>query len=200
MRKRCLGLLLLTVLAHAAARAERDTGYTDSPVLPAYCRDTRDGTAQDPGRVAHYRRIYGDLFGHMHHYCRGLYAFHQALMIRDDRMLREAEYGTAVREFDYVLASMAPDSILKPELLTRKGTALRALGSNAEAGRCFAQAMQLQPDYLPAYVALANHFVQLGAPDEAARVLREGLVQVPGAAILERKLAALDELASPGRP
>jgi Tfp pilus assembly protein PilF len=57
-------------------------------------------------------------------------------------------------------------------------------GETAKAEQAFRQALRLQPDFIPAYVNLADMYRSLGQEDEAAKVIDQGLRVAPNNANL----------------
>jgi hypothetical protein len=54
------------------------------------------------------------------------------------------------------------------------------------------RAINLRPDYWPAYVALSDYFANLGSFEDAREWLRKGLEAAPQSQALARRLAELD--------
>jgi len=167
--------------------------YTDSEFLPEYCRHSRDGENVDPVMKEEYFRIFGDGFNHMHHYCRGLFALHEAAQITDNQNRRDGRYQRATIEFNYVLVHSPKSLVLRPEILVKKGLALLAIDRDVDAIKCFQEAVSLRPDYVPAYVALSNYLKRIGEDAEARRVLEAGLTQAPNNGFLQGKLSELGD-------
>jgi Tfp pilus assembly protein PilF len=83
--------------------------------------------------------------------------------------------------------------VLLPEMLTRKGEALTYLKQYAEAEQVLRKAIELKPDYWPAYVHLAESFIDRKKPDAAKDVLRQGLSRSDEKRVLQRMLDELDK-------
>jgi tetratricopeptide (TPR) repeat protein len=182
----------------AATQPAWSKGYTNSDFLPEYCKHTKDGEIKDPGQIRQYEQIFGPAFSHMHHYCRGLLALHEAAQITDNPMLRDGKFRGATGEFNYVLSRSDDSFVLRPEILVKKGMAALAVDDDIEAIKSFREAILLRPDYVPAYVALSNYLLKMGDRIEARRVLEAALEHAPNNAYLRDKLSELDDVKQPG--
>lgn len=130
----------------------------------------------------------------LHHYCDGLKA-----MLRGNSNMRESKYwaGIAVRVFEGMaqLPNWA-SCPLRPEAYVNAGKVLlrqRAQGgaSSGEAVVDFRKALELNPDYLAAYYALSDYYVDLGDKKKALSVVNEGLRHVPHSKGLLRRFKEL---------
>ena len=117
----------------------------------------------------------------LHHYCDGLKA-----AIRANAIGHEGKYwlNLAVVDFKSMVAdwgSRAPTCSVRPDLYTQLGKALlRQNRANAAAAVVnFKQALELQKDFLPAYYALAQVYIDLGQKKEALSAVEEGLKYAP---------------------
>ena len=136
-----LWLLLYATSAYAYKGDDRVPGPVELRLLPAYCGDTQIisrlyDRQQAPGNYdAHTKPfidLYGEDFWHMHHYCFGLNRVIQADRAFDSAT-RNRRLEESIGEYDYVIKSIRPDSILQPELHTRKGMSLVRLKRTAAA-------------------------------------------------------------------
>lgn len=122
----------------------------------------------------------------LNHYCDGLKA-----MIRVDKYQIQNQVESrywlerAVGAFESVLDGHWEEKCpLKPEAHVNLGRALLRQGGNtgASSGKAvenFMQAMAIQPNYVPAYYALSDYYIQLGDKKKALSVVEEGLKYVP---------------------
>jgi tetratricopeptide (TPR) repeat protein len=133
----------------------------------------------------------GDGYMHIHHYCYGLMLVSRGNRAQDAR-LRLACYRAAISNFDYVIRDWSNTFPLKPEAYLRKGMTLRLSGNNVAAVTEFANAIQIKPNYTPAYAALIDLQLDLGNREEAEKMLEAGLAQVPDSAILTKKKADME--------
>ncbi len=103
----------------------------------------------------------GKDFMHVHHYCWALILVgrgNQSVSVSN----RLANYKAAIANFDYVIRDVSSTFALKPEVFLRKGMTLRLMGEDAAASKEFVNAIQIKPDYTPAYAALIDLQLDLG--------------------------------------
>ena len=198
-----------TVIAGIIAVADQDRSSPYDPgeiaKMPRYCKYTQSYRQEviggnDPTQIAKYERLMGPsispnvpMFGHMHHYCNGVWKTNRASLISQGQGARTILLRSSIEEFDYVIAR-APDTfILLPEILTKKGETLVQLGQGASARTTLSRAIELKPDYWPAYAALSEHYVKVGDVAKAREVLQKGLEVTPDEKALKRRLAELDK-------
>jgi tetratricopeptide (TPR) repeat protein len=129
----------------------------------------------------------------LHHYCDGLKA-----MIRVDYGNSDGRYWLeqAIQSFQSVTSEWERDGqgcSVRPEAYTKLGNALRR--QNRFAGPIaitdYKKALQLQKDYLPAYYALSDVYIQLGEKKEALGVVENGLRYYPDSKGLLRRFKQL---------
>jgi tetratricopeptide (TPR) repeat protein len=176
--------------------------------LPPYCIYTahfRENipAGMNPVESRRWQALFGEVFQTLHHYCWGLMYLHRAKFLAREERIRRFNFGAAIHDFDYVLnfveARKLYDFVLLPEILTRKGEALVGLGRGARAIAEFERAIELRPDYWPAYAQLADYYRDSGEVDRAREVLHAGLARSPDTPALTRRLKELDDtVARPG--
>ena len=117
----------------------------------------------------------------LHHYCDGLKA-----MIRVDRNRAESGHWlhNALGSFEGMVNDWehrAPTCSVRSDLYTQLGNALlRQNRANAAmAIENYQKALELRKDFLPAYYALSDAYINLGKKKEALSVVEEGLKYVP---------------------
>lgn len=167
--------------------------------LPPYCRYTQSFRASVPGgndqaQIQHLYDVMGQTFHALHHYCWGLMELNRALYLSRSEQVRSFYLGAAIGDFDYVLERSSEDFVLRPEILTKKGQSLIALGRGAAAVPILEHAIELKPDYWPPYVQLSEYYKGAGKLDKAREVLEQALLQSPGVESLKQRLAELDQL------
>jgi len=129
----------------------------------------------------------------LHHYCDALKA-----MVRADRNRAESRYwlNLAVDDFKGMVADWehrAPTCTVRPDLYTNLGNALLRQ-NKASAGMAvmnFNKALELKKDFLPAYYALSDVYLDTGKKKEALGVIEEGLKYVPDSKGLLRRFREL---------
>jgi tetratricopeptide (TPR) repeat protein len=161
----------------------------DTRLLPQYCKDRANGINR--AEFTKWRGTLGGVFEHIHHYCSGIYAEQKAKSVvgqqEKKRWLR-----SVAGEMQYVSKHCSTRCALYPELHTRWGWALAAGGETSDSIRHFQLAIRAKPKYVPAYAKLSDLYVDIKQPDEARRVLNEGLKAKPGSRMLQRRLQKLD--------
>ncbi|MCC7486346.1 MAG: tetratricopeptide repeat protein [Burkholderiales bacterium] len=166
-------------------------------LLPPYCRYTqifRDEVpgANDPARIKYWYGVLGGEFHHLHHYCWALtHANNATFASKLTTARRKALYGAAIREVNYVIRNSSPRFVLAPEILTKRGEWHARLDANASAIPDFAKAIELKPDYWPAYAGMSDMYQRAGDTARAREWLEKGLAQVPDSRALRQKLAEL---------
>jgi hypothetical protein len=130
-------------------------------------------------------------FSAFHHYCWALMYLRRASVATTEQDQMH-NYQAAVNNFVYVQRHASPQFPLMPEVNLRKGQALRLLGEDGAAAKEFTGAIQLKPDYTPAYAALIDLHLDLHDVQGAEHVLEQGLVHAPQSKILLQKKAELE--------
>jgi tetratricopeptide (TPR) repeat protein len=169
--------------------ASADAWRQDTKLLPQYCKDRAKGI--NSAEFAKWRGTLGETFIHIHHYCSGIYAEQKARSTVDQQK-RKRFLRTVKHEMQYVSRHCSKKCALYPELHNRWGWALVADGQPGEAIGHFNLAIQANPKYALAYARLSELFLDLNQPNEARRVLDEGLKAKPGSRMLQRRLRELE--------
>ena len=166
----------LLTLPHACLAQQFINELLESPAVP------------EPERVELLKTL-GHSFIHYHHYCWALLYEDRAARPGGDKF----NYHRAVDNLDYVIRNADPSFALLPEVYLQKGKVLERTGKGAAAVAEYRNALRANPDYTPAYVALARHYVDAGDSAAAGAVLAEGLARDPSSKVLADALAALGE-------
>jgi tetratricopeptide (TPR) repeat protein len=195
--------------SHVMAQA---AGITFSPtemaLLPEYCkytqyyRDRIDG-GRDPAKMKHWYAVFGGGLGEgtfhsMHHYCFGLTQINYAKFWVTSKQDRTFRLEQSIGEFNFVIISSQPGERMLPDLHTKTGESLIALGKAGLAVVQFERAIELKPDYWPPYAAMSDHYKATGNIKAAREYLERGLSAAPETKALTRRLAELD--AAYGKP
>jgi tetratricopeptide (TPR) repeat protein len=162
----------------------------DTKLLPPYCQERAKGW--ESAGYQKWRKTFGGLSVHIHHYCGGIYAEQKArsTIVKHDR----DRWLRAVKgEMAYVARHCTAGCVLYPELHSRWGWALGASGEPAGAIEHFQLAIRAKPGYLPAYAKLSDVYIENNQPDDARRVLSQGLEAKPESRMLTRRLKKLDD-------
>lgn len=206
-----LGALVILLAVPTWSAGQGIPGYPDSILefdprevarLPPYCIYTAHFRENVPGGMnkeesQQWQTILGDVFQTLHHYCWALMYLHRAKFLAPDARTRGWNYSSAIHDIDYVLnyvnAKGRHDFVLLPEILTKKGEALVGLGRGARAVAEFERAIELKPDYWPAFAQISDYYKSIGDLTKAREALESGLSRSPQAKGLERRLRELDE-------
>jgi tetratricopeptide (TPR) repeat protein len=178
----------ISILWHNLSAA--DEWRQDTRLLPQYCKDRAKGI--NSAAFTKWRGTLGEVYIHIHHYCNGIYAEQKAKNTINQRERKRWFTGVA-GEMQYVSRHCPASCGLYPELHTRWGWALAADGRPSEAIRHFQLAIQAKPEYPPAYAKLSDVYLETNQPDDARRILNEGLKAKPGSRMLQRRLQKLEK-------
>ena len=127
---------------------------------------------------------------HMHHYCGGL-----LMLSRLKRGVgeRSALLKTAEGEFGYVIRHSSQNFILMPEILMNMGKTQKLMGNDVEAIRNFFEAIKLKRNYTPAYLHLANVYMEKNDYANALKTVKMGLKYSPDEPRLKQILGQLQQ-------
>lgn len=99
--------------------------------------------------------------------------------------------GEAVSNISYTIKATKPGFILQPEMHFNRGKALRMLGRAPEALGDWLEATRLDPMYIPAYLSIADYYVELKQRGKALQTVSEGLRYVPASTGLQQRYQEL---------
>ena len=195
---------VLGTLAYAQAipgypNSINDNDPREIAMLPRYCIHTHSFN-NVPGASnaenVRYVATLGEGFRSMHHYCWGLMKTNRALLLARDPTIRQYYLQDSLGEFDYVIANSPKEFVMLPEIHTKKGENLLRLGRSVEGFKELQTAIDLKPDYWPPYVAMSDHYKNLGDIKKARESLEKGLETSPGVKALTTRLSELDAIKS----
>jgi tetratricopeptide (TPR) repeat protein len=181
-------LLPLTLIIPAGHLAARPSTDADFALLPPYCKARYGKTTK--ADVANWKRKMGRGWTYVHHYCSGLDYLNKANMAFDEGK-RTLLLNDAVKQFSYVQEHTGSKFILQPEITTQKGRAYLKLGQDGAALQEFHNAIKLNPKYTPAYSELSDYYSDNNDPEQARKILEQGLRQKPKSKSLQRRLDKL---------
>ncbi len=185
------GLILLALFS-SSAWADAIKNMTELAMLPAYCRGTQQvrDISKDPVSLYQYMQMYGQSYGHFHHYCWALDSENKA-----HAMLKKSDHdfqlGNALGGIQYVLKNSSPDFIFLPDVYNSQARILFELHRDSEAVLALEKAIELKPGYVPAISRLSDYFVHIGDKAKAIQTLEAGIDNTENAGGLIKKLAAL---------
>ena len=170
--------------------ASAEKWHQDTELLPQYCKDRAKGI--NSAEYAKWRGTMGTAFVHTHHYCSGIYAEQKARITIGQQ--RKRWLRSVKGEMAYVSRHCPTKCALYPELHTRWGWALGEEGQNAAAIGHFQLSINVKPTYASAYAKLSDLYLEIDKPNEARRVLDDGLKAKPGSRMLQRRLQKLETM------
>ena len=181
-------LLPLTLIIPAGHLAARPSTDADFALLPPYCKARYGKT--NKADVANWKRKMGRGWTDIHHYCSGLDSANKATRTLDKEkridLLNKALHG-----FSYMQERTGSKFILQPEISTQKGRVYLRLNQDGAALQEFYNAIKLNPKYTPAYSALSDYYRDNNDPEEARKILEQGLRHKPKSKALKRRLDKL---------
>lgn len=188
--------LTLALLAPLCLQAQQYDAR-DVAMLPAFCKHTQDFRAKvpggnDPAEISRWNSALGPMFIHMHHYCYGLVDTNRANFFAHDQQERTRWLRASIGEFDYVIKHAAPDFVLLPEILTKKGENLIRLREGPSGTLELQRAIDLKPDYWPPYAAMSDYYSNEGNIEKAREWLDQALSVAPDAKALKERLVKLE--------
>jgi tetratricopeptide (TPR) repeat protein len=195
MKYRSVLLVMVCAMAASEAVALEDFMRQQPTVvelmsLPKYCAAR---VSDNQKLMQPYNDLYGqENFVHVHHYCYGLNQINRYFKTSNPAARAFLLKG-ALSNYDYTLRNVSATFPLRAEMLVQKGRALILARRNGEASAQFLQAIELKPDYVPAYVQLSNFYEDAGNVAKAREVLQDGLKQVPDSQSLQRRLTELNK-------
>ena len=180
-------LLIFLVLTTSLSHAKFPSTKADFKRLPPYCEARFD--KEGGHNQSKWKKLFGEAFLHIHHYCAGLHIMNATLDEPSNRGLK-----AAVSEFDYVLARVRPGFVLLPEIYLKKGQVLVRLKQHVEAIHNFQEAIRNKKKYPAAYRSLSDAYVELGRTGKALEIVNEGLKLSPNSASLKRRRLNLEKV------
>ncbi len=188
--------------AGSALAGDPQATAADWALIPAWCRfamsarktDNRVNQIPDPQLRAKIHALDKSGCNGFHHYCWGLiWANRGYLYNGEDYNLRRSYFAWAISDFQYIFANSEPGNTcsLFPESYTKLGEMKLLIDKPREAESHYREALQLKPDYAPAYAGLSDLYETQGHIDKAVAVLQAGLKVKPTSSALKKKLARL---------
>jgi tetratricopeptide (TPR) repeat protein len=197
---KCILFLLLSLLGSmlvnesALAVGSFRPSHEELAQLPPYCKG-REKKGGDPASQRRWGSVFGAHYGRMHHYCDALLHINRANNSFGDDKQRGAFLRTADDNLNYMLKFMSqnpdPGFVLAPEIMNQKGKVVAWRGQKSEAVTWYLKAIEIKPDYIPAYNSLVDYWVDIGNKDEALKYLNRGLAIKPESRSLLRRKKGL---------
>ena len=190
MRKhKILGFFLtLTISTHTQFLIAYPKTDSDFALLPPYCK-VRFGD-KTSAAYKNWRRKMGREWNEVHHYCAGIDYLNKAKMALDKKT-RTLMFNKALHDLSYIQERTSSKFILQPEIATQKGRAYLGLNQDGAALQEFYKAIKINPKYTPAYSELSDYYSEKNEPEEAKKILEQGLRHKPKSKSLKRRLDKL---------
>lgn len=190
-------LILIALLLHAPAFALQDFTVTreELAAMPPYCTAHYGSLVGIPGAIiSPLRNTIPQGCPSSHHYCDGLKS-----RIRFDKHNKESGYWLTqgIQSFESVVqGGWWKNCPLQAEAYVNLGRAYLSQSKQQntpsfKAEASFMKALEVQPDYLPAYYALGDYYVRLGDKKKALNMVEEGLRYAPNSVGLLRRFKEL---------
>lgn len=203
MPKRLIGLLMLGFVLQlqpstAGAVEPFAVTVTELAQMPSYCQAKYGKDRGNQAINEQWIAIYG---GHnwenMHHYCDALKFIIRANRSFGNKADQRYNLEQAQNSIEHLLTvEQTPDWILRPEAYVNLGKVLLSMSrlgraSKGEAVLNFEKAIEIKPDYAPAYAALSDLYVDLGQKSKSIAALEQGLQHAPDTVSLQRRYKQL---------
>jgi len=181
LRNSRLLLLILLILQALPAYADQ---WTDEEIkiLPAYCVARMKRL---PGQYEYWSNALGPDFLHTHHYCYALASINRYYAARSPQM-KAYNLQNAYADLSYTVRHASQSYSLMPEIYLTRGIVLSMMKKDGEALRDLLKAIELGPKLIRGYTLVSDYYIKIKLPDEALKVVTEGLRHNPGNALLQR--------------
>ncbi|MFZ1546975.1 MAG: tetratricopeptide repeat protein [Candidatus Nitrotoga sp.] len=171
----------LAALPYKASEAELSILPTFCQVKLGYSRNSTQANA----------KLYSEKIGpdwlHIHHYCFGLNFVNRYKRSFANKIDQRFYFSSAMKEFEYIFSHVAPTFWMRPEMHVQKGKFLAVAKRNDEAVREFEQALQINPSYVEAYVALSYFYNNTGQKSKSIMALEQALQLAPNSKSMQRR-------------
>lgn len=184
------GFLACQLLAVGAAIAAEPFAPTaaEMRLLPAYCAERIKGNASGVGIPAAEQMGRANWL-HIHHYCYAVNFVNRAAFTHNAKD-RAAKLQEARNNYRYVIRGAEPRFPMRPQIYTELGKVDLRLHDVGQAMESFAKAIEFNPAYEPAYLALIDVHREAGRNKEALEVATAGLRHLPDSEPLQNAYLA----------
>lgn len=169
----------LAVAGHTPTTAELS-------LLPPFCQ-----VKLNPNSSSADIKLYSGKIGpdwlHIHHYCGALKFINRYKSSLANKTDQVFYLQSAMSEFEYMFGHSAPTFWMRPEMHVQKGKLLAAAKRNVEAVSEFEQALQDNPSYVEAYVALSDLYKNTGQQLKSITAVEQALQLTPNNKSIQRK-------------
>ncbi|CAG9932779.1 tetratricopeptide repeat protein [Candidatus Nitrotoga arctica] len=178
-----LGLLAVN---QVSAVAPYKATAAELSVLPLFCQTKLSATSSAADHALYSGKIGPDWL-HIHHYCFGLNFINRYKRSFGNKTDQAFYFQSAMSEFEYIFGHSSPTFWLRPEMHVQKGKLLAAAKRNVEAVSEFEQALQRDPNYVEAYVALSELYQNTGQQLKSIAAVEQALQRAPNSKPLQRR-------------
>lgn len=181
--KRLLCAVVMACALPAGATEQFAPTQAELMLLPPYCADRiGKGVSANSPAVAQLGR---ENWLHIHHYC-----FALNFVSRANRALKPKDKSynleRAEANFGYVIKATQPQFAMRPQIYVGLGRVRLQQKNASDAARWFNEAIQFNPAYEPAYLALIDLHQQSGQGKTGLEVATDGLRHLPESSALKK--------------
>lgn len=183
---------LMLTLASSMAIADQTVSKEDLKLLPPYCKGTQliRNVSGDTTPIGEYKKLYGDEFMHLHHFCWALNTENQYYR-NPSSPYRKSMLKHAIGDLDYVIKRSSPTFVFLPDIHLAKARIYSVHKQNGQAISSALKAIEIKPDYVRAYTFISDLYIKLGAKANAIKVLKSALVHLPNSTPIRKRLVEL---------
>lgn len=169
-------------------RASAVAGYSATAAelsrLPPFCQAK---LSSNPADHKLYSGKIGPDWQHIHHYCFGLNFINRYKRSFGNKIDQQFYFQSAVGEFEYMFTHSSSTFWMRPEMHVQKGKLLAAAKRNVEAVNEFEQALQRNPNYVEAYVALSDLYQNTSQQSKSIAAVEYALQLEPNNKSVQRR-------------
>ena len=149
------------------------------------------GTEADRSKLPSFCQAENKIFSPPH-YCNALNFINRYKSHFGDKTAQGFYLNSALADLSYALNSKNPESVKwMPEMHVQKGKLLAITKRNFEAESEFEQALQINPNYIEAYVALSDLYKNTGQQSKSITAVEQALQRAPNSKSLQRRYTQL---------
>jgi tetratricopeptide (TPR) repeat protein len=134
-----------------------------------------------------YSQKIGPDWLHIHHYCFALNFSNRYKSSFGNKIDQLFYFQSAMTNFEYIFTHSSPTFWMRPEMHVQKGKLLVAANRNVEAVSEFEKALQRDPNYVEAYVALSDLYMNTGQQSKSITAVEQALQLAPNSKSIQRK-------------
>ncbi len=173
-------------LNRASAVAGYATTAAELSILPPFCQ-TKLSSSSNPADQKLYSGKIGPDWQHIHHYCFALNFSNRYKRTFANKGEQLFYLQSAMGEFEYMFTHSSPTFWMRPEMHVQKGKLLAAAKRNIEAVNEFEAALQDNPTYVEAYIALSDFYKNTGQQSKSTTLVEQALQHAPNNKSLQKR-------------